>query len=147
MMLVTVDVSGLGDDEISEEILIAIEDGGVRNDVDIVALNLEGRHKPGANPMKVAQSLSEQFYCLQVLDNTRPDYLAERFDQRTTEWKYIEAMLDMKTRAEKLKNQELGSDSLTGIPGGDVSGKTVEDALYYGLDALKTRQVTVRNVG
>lgn len=147
MMLVTVDVSGLGDDEISEEILIAIEDGGVRNDVDIVALNLEGRHKPGANPMKVAQSLSEQFYCLQVLDNTRPDYLAERFDQRTTEWKYIESMLDMKTRAEKLKNQELGSDSLTGIPGGDVSGKTVEDALYYGLDALKTRQVTVRNVG
>jgi hypothetical protein len=147
MMLVTVDVSGLGDEDISEEILIAIDDAGVRNDTDIVALNLEGRHKPGANPMKVAQSLAEQFYCLQILDNTRADYLAERFDQRTTEWKFIESMLEMKTRAEKLKHQELGSDSLTGMTGSDVSGKTVEDALYYGLDALKTRQVTVRNVG
>ena len=97
--------------------------------------------------MRVAQSLSDQFYCLQILDNTRADYLAERFDQRTTEWKFIESMLEMKTRAEKLKHQELGSDSLTGMTGSDVSGKTVEDALYYGLDALKTKQVTVRNVG
>lgn len=147
MMLVVVDVSGLGDEDISEEILIALDDNGVRIDTDIVALNLEGRHKPGANPMRVAQSLADQFYCMQILDNTRADYLAERFDQRTTEWKYIEAMLDMKTRAEKMKNQELGSDSLTGLTAGDVSGKTVEDALYYGLDALKTKQVTVRNVG
>ena len=91
--------------------------------------------------------MAGDFYHLLVVDNTRADYLAERFDQRTTEWKYIEAMLEMKTRAEKAKNQELGGDSLTGIPGADVSGKTVEDALYYGLDALRTKKVVVKNVG
>jgi DNA repair exonuclease SbcCD nuclease subunit len=147
MMLVTVDVSGLGDEDIRDEILVSLEDSGVRCDTDIVAINLEGRHKPGAAPKEVADGLASDFYHLLVVDNTRADYLAERFDQRTTEWKYIQAMLEMKTRAERAKNQELGGDSLAGLPGADVSGKTVEDALYYGLDALRTKKVTVRNVG
>ncbi|MDQ5936357.1 MAG: hypothetical protein QG574_3693 [Cyanobacteriota bacterium erpe_2018_sw_21hr_WHONDRS-SW48-000092_B_bin.40] len=147
MMLVTVDVSGLGDEDIRDEILVNLEESGVRADCDIIAINLEGRHKPGANPKEIADQMAGDFYHLLVVDNTRADYLAERFDQRTTEWKYIEAMLEMKTRAEKAKNQELGGDSLTGIPGADVSGKTVEDALYYGLDALRTKKVVVKNVG
>ncbi len=147
MMLVTVDVSGLGDEDIRDEILVNLEESGVRADCDIIAINLEGRHKPGANPKEIADQMASDFYHLLVVDNTRADYLAERFDQRTTEWKYIEAMLEMKTRAEKAKNQELGGDSLTGIPGADVSGKTVEDALYYGLDALRTKKVVVKNVG
>jgi len=147
MMFVTVDVSGLGDEDMADEILVNLEEAGVRVDTDIVALNLEGRHKPGANPKQMADSLAQDFYCLRVVDNTRANYLAEKFDERTTEWKYIEAMLEMKTRAERAKNQELGGDSLTGMPGSDVSGKTVEDALYYGLDALRTKKVTVRNVG
>ncbi|MDP3508359.1 MAG: hypothetical protein Q8T09_10245 [Candidatus Melainabacteria bacterium] len=147
MMLVTVDVSGLGDEDIQDEILVNIEESGVRADCDIIAINLEGRHKPGANPKQVADQMASDFYHLLVVDNTRADYLAERFDQRTTEWKYIEAMLEMKTKAERAKNQELGGDSLSGIPGADVSGKTVEDALYYGLDALRTKKVIVKNVG
>jgi len=147
MMLVTVDVSGLGDEDIRDEILVNLEESGVRADCDIIAINLEGRHKPGANPKEIADQMASDFYHLLVVDNTRADYLAERFDQRTTEWKYIEAMLEMKTRAEKAKTQELGGDSLTGIPGADVSGKTVEDALYYGLDALRTKKVVVKNVG
>jgi DNA repair exonuclease SbcCD nuclease subunit len=147
MMLVTVDVSGLGDEEIKDEIVINIEDSGVRPDTDVVALNLEGRHKPGCYPKQIAEELSDNFYHLLVVDNTRPDYLAERFDERTTEWKYIEAMLAMKTNAEKPRGREMGSDSLSGLPGADLSGKTVEDALYYGLDALKLKRVIVRNVG
>ena len=54
MMLVSVDVSGLGPDEIKDEIVINIEDSGVRPDTDLVALNLEGRHKPGIYPKEVA---------------------------------------------------------------------------------------------
>lgn len=50
-------------------------------------------------------------------------------------------MLQMKTRAERsgIKDPEGSelSDSLSGVPGRDLSGKTVEDALYYGLDALE----------
>lgn len=151
MMLVVVDVSGLGDGDIKEEIMVHIEDSGVRPDTDIVALSLEGGCKPGANPKRVADSLASSFYCMLVVDNTRPDYLAERFDERTTEWKYIQSMLQMKTRAERSgtkdpEGSEL-SDSLSGVPGRDLSGKTVEDALYYGLDALRQKRVTIRNVG
>lgn len=151
MMLVSVDVSGLGDSDIKEEIVVQVEEAGVRPETDVVALNLEGGYKPGANPRKIAEVLSEQFYCMQVIDNTRPDYLAERFDERTTEWKYIQAMLEMKTKAQKqtdnLVEASLSSDSLSGIPGADLSGKTVEDALYYGLDALRQKRVSIRNVG
>jgi DNA repair exonuclease SbcCD nuclease subunit len=147
MMLVSVDVSGLGDEEIKDEIVVNIEDSGVRPDTDVVALNLEGRHKPGCYPKQIAEELADNFYHLLVVDNTRPDYLSERFDERTTEWKFIEAMLAMKTNAEKPRGREMGSDSLSGLPGADVSGKTVEDALYYGLDALKQKRVIVRNVG
>ena len=151
MMVVTVDVSGLGDADIKEEIMVAIEYAEVRPEVDVVALSLEGGCKPGANPRKVADSLAPQFHCLLVVDNTRPDYLAERFDERTTEWKYIQAMLEMKTKAERtlnrMQSEHSSSDSLSGIPGTDLSGKTVEDALYYGLDALRQKRVTIRNVG
>ncbi len=151
MMVVALDVSGLGDNDIKEEIMIGLEDAGIRFDTDVVALSLEGSSKPGANPGRVAESLTANFHCLLVIDNTRPDYLAERFDERTTEWKYIQAMLDMKTKAErvnaKLNDTNLPGDSLSGIPGADLSGKTVEDALYYGLDALRQKRVTIRNVG
>lgn len=147
MMLISVDVSGLGDDIIKEEIMVNIEDGGVRPDLDVVALSLEGGFKPGANPLAVAEELAQTFYCMQIVDNTRPDYLAERFDERTTEWKYIQAMLDMKTKAERMSETASPQDSLSGLPGTDISGKTVEDALYYGLDALRQKRVTVRNVG
>jgi hypothetical protein len=137
----------LGNEEIKDEIVINIEDSGVRPDTDVVAINLEGRHKPGCYPKQIAEELSDNFYHLLVVDNTRPDYLSERFDERTTEWKFIEAMLAMKTNAEKPRGREMGSDSLSGLPGADISGKTVEDALYYGLDALKLKRVIVRNVG
>jgi DNA repair exonuclease SbcCD nuclease subunit len=58
MMLVTVDVSGLGDEDIHDEILVNIEESGARTDCDIIAINLEGRHKPGANPKQIADQMA-----------------------------------------------------------------------------------------
>ena len=147
MMLVTVDVSGLDDQDIASEVLAALEEAGINIEADIITVNIEGRHKPGANPRETIESMSRDFYYLQVCDNTRPDYLAERMDERTTEWKFIESLLEMKTRVEMQKGVPLGSDSLAGVPGADLSGRTIEDALYYGLDSLKQKKVTVKNVG
>jgi DNA repair exonuclease SbcCD nuclease subunit len=147
MMLVTVDVSGLGEEDIAAEVIIAMEESEVRPDSDVVCVNLEGRHKPSVDAKSVVENLAADFYYLQVCDNTRPDYLADRMDERTTEWKYIASMLDMKAKVERNKNVPLGTDSLSGIPGMDLSGKTIEDALYYGLDALKQKKVTIKNVG
>ncbi len=73
-----------------------------------------------------------------IYNNTRPDYLSETYNQQGTEWAYIEALLELKQRIERARTD---TDSEAAL-----SGKIVEDALYYGLDAMRQRRITVRNV-
>lgn len=146
MMMVAVDISGLYKEDMLEEILVHIQDYGIRPDADMVLLVLEGRYRQGLNPEEVIESLRQQFYNLTILDNGRPDYLSEHYDERTTEWKFIESMLEMKKSAEQRKTSHGPTDSLTGVLSATLSGRTIEDALYYGLDALKLKKVEVRHV-
>jgi hypothetical protein len=108
MMLVTVDVSGLGDEDIRDEILVnhrrERRQGRLRYHRHQFRRSPQARGQPQS---KLPTRWLADFYHLLVVDNTRADYLAERFDQRTTEWKYIEAMLEMKTRAEKSKKSRI----------------------------------------
>lgn len=131
------DISGLTEEAMIEEISLSIEDQGARPD-DIVYLHLEGGYPPQADPISVVERLREKYYHLYLADNTRPDYLGEHFDERTTEWKYIESMLELKKNVERQSN---GDEN-----GLEVSGATVEDALYYGLDALRQQKVRVKDV-
>lgn len=55
---------------------------------------------------------------------------------KNEEWKFVEALLALKKEAEE--NESVNDNSL--------SSPAVEDALYYGLDALKQKRVTVRDV-
>ncbi len=146
MMMVAVDISGLHKEDMLEEILVHVQDYGIRADADMVLLVLEGRYRAGVNAEEVTELLREQFYNLTILDNGRPDYLSEHYDERTTEWKFIESMLEMKKSAEQKKSSQSPGDSLTGMLSATLSGRTIEDALYYGLDALKVKKVMVRHV-
>jgi len=145
LMYIAVDVSGLDYEALKEEIVISMEEQDVRPEEDIVTLVMDGRYSQGAHPEEVIHEIQDAFRRLIIVDRTRPDYLSEEFDPRTTEATFVENMLDRMHQAEELRQRETVGDSLTGIPA-FLSGKTVEDALYYGLDALKHRKVTVRHV-
>jgi|AGTN01.1.fsa_nt_gi DNA repair exonuclease len=131
-----VDVSGLDEDALREEVAYGIEDHGIRPDQDIVCISLEGSCQDAFNPVRVLEDMRSDFYHLIIVDRTRPDYLSEEYDARTTEHKFIETMIERKQSAQANGDEETGA----------ISGKTAEDALYYGLDALKRKKVTVRHV-
>lgn len=141
ILIAAADISGLGEEDMLQEISLSIEDQGAR-EKDIVYLHLEGGYPPQADPQLVVEKLKETYFQVYLADNTRPDYLGERFDERTTEWKYIEAMLELKKNAERNPN---GAD-VAAVDHEELSGKTVEDALYYGLDALRQQKVRIKDV-
>lgn len=141
-----VDVSGLDAESLKEEIAYGVQEQEIRADVDIVCISLEGTHAPDLDPFEIAQELRPEFYHLLIVDRTRPDYLAEEYDPRTTEFKFLESMLEKQRQAEEKRAAD-PKESLGNFPGfHHLSGKTIEDALYYGLDALKRQKVTHRHV-
>lgn len=146
IMYIAVDITGLDEELIKEEILLMIEENDINPETDIVALSLEGRFAHDNTKLVLIDEIKDEFYHLIVVDRTRPDYLSEQYDPRTTEYKFIERMLESIQEAEAKREASPPGDSLTGLPGALISGKTIEDALYYGLDALKNKKVTVRHV-
>ncbi len=139
------DVSGLAEDVMAQELALAIEDQGARQGEDIVYLHMEGSYPPEADKSAVVERFRDNYFHVRVADHTRPDYLSERFDERTTEGKFIEAMLEYKRRVEKGRAEAGILDSQSAAPD-SVSGGAAEDALYYGLDALRRQKVDIRNV-
>jgi DNA repair protein SbcD/Mre11 len=141
-----VDVSGLDAQSLKEEIAYAVQEQEIRPDVDIVCISLEGTHAAEFDPFEAAQELQRDFYHLLLVDRTRPDYLAEEYDPRTTEHKFLESMLERQSKAEEKRAADPRADTLNNVPGFFLSAKTIEDALYYGLDALKRQKVSHRHV-
>lgn len=146
IMYLGVDITGLDNELIKEEIILMLEELDVHPDTDIVGLSLEGRVATDVQIDAIVNELKDEFYHLILMDRTRPDYLSEQYDERTTEHQFINKMLASIQEAEEKRRLSPTTDSLTGIPGALISGKTIEDALYYGLDALKNKKVWVRHV-
>ncbi|HEY9676413.1 MAG TPA: DNA repair exonuclease [Drouetiella sp.] len=137
MVMVHADISGLTGEEMLEEITMSIADQGGRIETDLVFLQLEGNYRVDSNREQVIETLRERYYNVAVMDYTRPDYLSEDFDERTTEAKFVDRLLRLKRNVE---NFDTTSDTI------DETASLIEDALYYGLDALRQKRVTVRDV-
>jgi len=75
-----------------------------------------------------------------VEDGTRPDYMLDKIDPRTTEGRYIHLLQEVKKKAESKSGQARNG------PISDLSPKVIEDALYYGMDALNQKKVTLPDV-
>lgn len=133
-------ITGIKPDQIPATIRQVMDKDGVRPK-DISMLKVTGMYPHGDPPTLIDPQLRESVYHLILDDRTRPDYLGARADERTTEGKFIQALLEMKHRAE-LKGGALPDTEY----GAELSTRVIEDALYYGLQALKERKVAVRNV-
>ncbi|MGH9552155.1 MAG: metallophosphoesterase family protein, partial [Terriglobales bacterium] len=141
LIMVGADISGLSPEDMMDEIALNIEDQGGRAETDLIHLQLEGSYSPAYEPSNVITQLRQRYAQLVVANNTRPDYLAERYDERTTEWKFIQALIELKQNIERGKGGTEPGATTAGL-----SGSIVEDALYYGLDAMKQKRITIRHV-
>jgi hypothetical protein len=144
----SVDMSGMTAGDAMLDIMQSFEDLGARKGVDIVHLELEGRYQVGQEPTAIIEKIKESFFQAVVQDNTRPNYLAETFAPGSSEARFIKAMLVLKKEAEKRMSAEEATADGEQAPAGmdHLSGRVVEDALYYGLEALRQKRVNLRNV-
>ncbi|MBX9720957.1 MAG: hypothetical protein K2X81_06160, partial [Candidatus Obscuribacterales bacterium] len=134
-----VDITGQTSVHVMLEIEAALKKARAGN--DIVVLGLEGRYPAGGEPRYVLEKLQDRYFHVCLIDQTRPDYLTEKYDKRTTEGKFIQAMLDLKKQAETA-----GGTVFSAEVNCEASARQIEDALYYGLDALRQKRISVRNV-
>lgn len=135
------DITGSKSNEVLADVAQFLTDAGAREKVDIVFVTLEGRHPVGGEPTYVEEKFADSYYHTRIIDRSRPDYLTERFDKRTTEGRFIQSMLELKKEA-----IEAGGHLIDNSYDSELTTELIEDALYYGLDALKQKKVVVRHV-
>ena len=104
----------------------------------MIFLHLEGNHNSSGDIAAVLTELkrgSRTWWSTTTRDLIT---FSETYNQQGTEWAYIEALLELKQRIQRARTD---TDSEAAL-----SGKIVEDALYYGLDAMRQRRITVREI-
>ena len=113
----------------------------MRSKSDILYLKLEGRYPVGGGSAILAGKLQDKYYHVVIEDKTRPNYKTDEVDSRTTEGRFITYMLDLQKQAEVAGGTT--NDPSSSKP---ITATAIEDALYYGLDALKQKRIVLRNV-
>ncbi len=140
IIALTLNISGMTSTQVLDAISNLLSKCGARTQQDIVYLILEGKYAHGGQPTYVEPRFRDFFWHFVVEDRTRPDYLSQSYDPRTTEGKFIDALLQLRRHAELA---DAGMDSTSGDY---TSAQVIDDALYYGLDALKQNKVELRHV-
>src|SRR5262249_17700475 len=135
-----VNITGHSASEVTVQCRDKLVRAGAREGKDLVLLTVQGWHPVGAEPEYLNAELAGQYFHFVLINESRPDYLSEEPDVRTTEGKFVKFMLDLKSQA------EAAGGSVYDTKYGALSITAIEDALYYGLDALKHKKVAVRHV-
>lgn len=137
---VSVNINGIRAQNVPEHIRKAIQMSPVR-DCDLLLLKVAGIYPSDSVPDFGLAALQKEYYHVILQDSTRPDYYLDKLDPRTTEGRFIQALQDLKVKAEArggaIRDTEYGVD---------LTPAMIEDALYHGLDALNQKKVTVPDV-
>jgi DNA repair exonuclease SbcCD nuclease subunit len=131
MVAVTVDVTDLSAKAVLGKIAREIDTCEARADYDHLHISLNGIYHRGQSredQRVFAHKVKDVYQQAVIVDNTCPSTSLEHLDPRTTEYKFIQQMLTMESADH------------------DSNPAIIEDALVYGLDALRHKKVTVRNV-
>lgn len=136
---VGVKINGVKQQNLADHVRKQIESVGAGAD-DIILLRVTGIHAPGNEPELGTADLAQSYYHVVVEDKTRPDYYLDKVEPRTTEGRFIHYLQEYKSRSER-RDSFVGTEYDT-----ELGPAVVEDALYYGLDALSQRKVTVPDV-
>lgn len=141
LISVAVSINGVKAPNVPEYIAKVVESSGARAGIDIVHVKLSGIYPPVQVPDIGEQQLRSLYFHAKVDNVTRPDYFIEKADQKTPAGRFIQTLQELKNKA------EARGGILTGTEYGAIlSAKEVEDALYFGLEALNQKKVTVPDV-
>lgn len=140
LVQVSVNINGLRAQSVPEHIQKAVDASTLRS-TDLLLLKVSGIYPADSVPDFELAALQKQAYHVVVADSTRPDYYLDKLDPRTTEGRFIQALQDLKVQADA-RGGKIPSTTY----GGHLSSAMIEDALYYGLDALNQKKVVVPDV-
>lgn len=140
LIQVSVNINGIRAQNVPEHIRKAVDASPVRP-TDLLMLKVSGIYPADSAPDFELAALQKQYYHVILADSTRPDYYLDKLDPRTTEGRFIQALQDLKVQADAR-----GGSVPSTAYGGHLTSAMIEDALYYGLDALNQRKVTVPDV-
>jgi hypothetical protein len=138
LVSVSVNINGVKPGHAADYIAKSVEAAGARPQVDLVHVIVSGIYAPGQLPDLGEQFLSALYYHVKIDNHTRPDYFLDKADQRTTAGRFIQVLQDLKNKA-----QARGGILPATEYGGALTTSEIEDALYYGLEALNQKKVTV----
>lgn len=111
----------------------ALNKCGARAEDDIVILHLNGFYTAGSTLDYGREELNERYFHLRIYDNTRPNYLETLSNRNLIESKFASVMEEMKNSASSTDSEKQEEHAV------------YEDALYYGLEAIREGKVTIRN--
>lgn len=110
---------------------------GIREQ-DILLFNLSGSYPAGHEQNLVQQIREKTFFHIRCGDTSRPDYLANLSSENKVEHSLIEHLNALFAEANRSAGAgEKGND--------DDELAIIDDALYFGLEALREGRVTLRN--
>jgi hypothetical protein len=142
IVCVTVSINGVKD--VADLVRTAIQAEGARPGLDIVHVTLTGIHQAGHMLDWKEQELAASYFHVRVDNRTRPDYFLDKLDRDTVAGKFIRILQDLKNQAEA-RGGTLPNDHVQLLSGYEfeLSSRQIEDALYFGLEALNQKKVTV----
>ena len=147
------DVSSLSSQNLVNEIGALLNDVQACKETDLVVLRIYGHYDFNEiDYLKPIKSfLNEYFYC-EIINEAKPDYLAQDYAENSLNLKYIEELKRIKKDGvEDLQNSLVNTDKeiLTIIKNKKLSldnRAILDDALFYGLDALNNKKIRGCNV-
>lgn len=126
-------VTGKEVETISFDIEHAIKKSKARKETDILLLEFNGWYPVGSEIELVTEQMKEDYFHLRYTDNTRPNYLATLSEANIIESKFAGILKQLRSEAES--DDELDQKRL----------KVINDALYFGLEAIREGKVSIRD--
>lgn len=110
---------------------------GIREE-DILLFDLSGAYPAGQEQNLVQQVREKTFFHMRCGDTSRPDYLANLSSENKVEQSLIEHLNAMFAEANRKTDESESRKD-------DDELAIIDDALYFGLEALREGKVTLRN--
>ncbi len=132
---ISFDFSKNNPDTTASEFKAELEKSGVRKESDILLVKLSGYYPFGQKSELIDPEMENAYFHLKVDDESRPDFLESMSEKNTIETRYLEIMNSLKDEALKMPEGSERNEKL----------KILEDALYYGFEAIREGKVSIKN--
>ncbi|MBX9567544.1 MAG: hypothetical protein K2X77_01560 [Candidatus Obscuribacterales bacterium] len=130
------DLSTIAPSDWKKELETSLVSCGVRQE-DILLFEVSGTYPAGAQQDLIQQVRNKSYFHIRCSDKSRPDYLATLSSANKIEQGLIEHMNSLFAEASRAADE--------GEKTGDDQLAIIDDALYFGLEALREGRITLRD--